>query len=168
MSTYDEYFEIIKCKVSTGTEYSWNCYGETAYEFSCESPDDIEYTISMVFDTTDKTVYELTALDYENGGYYRWVHPDFKDALYDECETRGVEFHTAFDNTDYCDIELDVFLRKAAHIVDGVTKFIDNYVLVPLDIPDDMLFILMTKAHEADVTLNAYIEQILIDRLMNC
>ena len=41
----------------------------------------------------------------------------------------------------------------------------DERVIISFDLPNNILFELMKQAHEQDITLNEYIEQILINEL---
>jgi len=77
-----------------------------------------------------------------------------------EALSRGVDFKQAWDAVNYVDLEDDEdFCEKAEAIRDGIEY--DTRVSVPLTVPDDVLFELMKRAHEQDITLNQLVEQIL-------
>jgi len=66
----------------------------------------------------------------------------------------------AWDDVNYIDLDVDEdFLEKAKSIVNG--EDYDTRVSIPLDLPDDVLFELMKKAHEKDMTLNQLVEEAL-------
>lgn len=166
MNIFNEYMVLINDKITSGSEYCWNCYGTTAYEYSHEQDEGSRYSISIVFDTHDRTVYELTALDYENEVQFRWINPAFKNALKAECKSRNFDFYTAFDDAFYTDISSVVeFLSAAIDIINR--KEDKTTVLVSLDIPDDVLRFLIAQAATEDITLNQYIETILIENLQD-
>ena len=58
--------------------------------------------------------------------------------------------------------ELEViedWIEKATAIVAG--KKYDKRIQVPLNLPDDVMFELMSMAHERDITLNKMVEEVL-------
>jgi predicted DNA binding CopG/RHH family protein len=162
MNIFDEYMKIINYEVTSGSKHCWNCYGDTAYEYSRDQIDDDRYSISMVFDTIDKTVYELTALDYDQEVQYRWINPKFKNALKAECKSRNFDFYTAFDNAIYNDID-DIYemLSTASGMLKDTTT-----VAISLEMPDDLLSFLSEQAHEVGMPLNQYIESILTEQIL--
>jgi hypothetical protein len=85
------------------------------------------------------------------------INPDIDDVEHDK---------TAWDATEWTDLDVaDDFIEKATAIIAG--RDYDTRVQIQLDIPNDLLFKLMTMAHEADMTLNEFIVKILqevIDR----
>jgi hypothetical protein len=118
------------------------------------------HTVSIVFDTRTHVVYEATAYDYKRNRAYRLINPDFKFAHDDEASGRGVDINQAWDDVNYIDLDVDDdFIQKALAII--ADEDYDTRVEVPLTLPDDSLFELMKLAHEADMTLNQYVEQIL-------
>jgi hypothetical protein len=84
----------------------------------------------------------------------------FKEAHDSEADERSVEINQAWDDVNYVDLESDDdFIQKASAIV--ADEEYDTRVDVPLNLPDNQLFELMKLAHEADMTLNQYVEKIL-------
>lgn len=158
MTTLKDFFEAIEYRISEGYEYQWKCFGENVY--SLDSSKLNEYSVSVVFDREDKTVYSLEAWDYTNDNCYRWINPAYLDAYKEDCKSHNVKFENAFDDVDFIDLELaSDLLEKANAMVRGVAY--DERVEVPLTLDNDQLFELMKQAHQADVTLNQYVENIL-------
>lgn len=169
MITLKDFMETVDYKVTEGSEYCWDCYGSDAYRLDSWNQDQDGHTVSIVFDTRTHVVYEASAYDYTRERAYRLINPDFKDAHFVESSARGVIENQAWDDVNYVDLETDEdFLEKAQAIVLG--KDYDTRVQVPLDLSDDLMFKLMTKAHEADMTFNQFVEKVLrddIDRIKN-
>jgi len=154
MITLKQFFETINYRVSEGYNFQWQCYGPNAYGL------DGGAGVSIVFDTKDQTVYQVEAHDYENHRSYRLINPLFNDAYRQECARRGIDDSEAYDNVKFVDLETaEDFIEKAAAIIRG--EDYDTRVSIPVDLPDDTLFILMKQAHDQDITLNIHMENIL-------
>ena len=152
--------EVVDYKITEGSDYCWQCFGPNAYRLDSWNQDQEGHTVSIVFDTRTHVVYEATAYDYKRNRAYRLINPDFKFAHDDEASGRGVDINQAWDDVNYIDLDVDDdFIQKALAIV--ADEDYDTRVEVPLTLPDDSLFELMKLAHEADMTLNQYVEQIL-------
>lgn len=150
--------EAIKYRITEGSEYHWTCFGENVHQI--DSGKHNQYTICVTFDTVTQHVYELQAWDYVKDKTYRWIDPAYVKAYKKECKKHNVGFKNAFDDVDYIDLELaEDLLEKAHAMVEGVDY--DERVSVPLTLEDDVLFELMKRAHEADMSLNNFVEHVL-------
>jgi hypothetical protein len=160
MITLKEFMEVVDYKITEGSEYCWQCFGPNAYRLDSWNQDQEGHSVSIVFDTRTHEVYETSAYDYKRNRAYRLINPDYKFAHDDEASGRGVDINQAWDDVNYIDLDVDDdFIQKALAIV--ADEDYDTRVEVPLTLPDDSLFDLMKLAHEADMTLNQYVEQIL-------
>jgi hypothetical protein len=160
MITVKDFMETVDYKITEGSQYCWLCYGNDAYRLDSWNQDQEGHTVSIVFDTRTQEVYEASAYDYKRNRAYRLINPDYKSAHDDEAAGRDVDINQAWDDVNYIDLETDEdFLEKADAIVAG--KDYDTRVEVPLTLPDDQMFELMKMAHEADLTLNQYVEKLL-------
>jgi hypothetical protein len=66
----------------------------------------------------------------------------------------------AWDGVDYVDLEVDDdWIQKALAIKED--RDYDHKVTVPLELSDDEIFRLMKMAHERDITLNQFVEELL-------
>ena len=154
-------------KITSGSEYNWNCYPDGRY-LDYES----DYAhVSVIYSTVDQTIYQAEisvkreAWD-EDKKPYRWLNPDYKDALYKESTNRNLDTDVAWDDIKWIDLEMEEdFLEKAKAIFNG--KECDTRVQFPIDLDDDVILKLSMEAHKRDITLNKMIEIILqevIDR----
>ena len=161
MITLKQYFETINYRVSEGYQFQWQCYGPNAY--GLESVDNRctdGHSVGIIFDTQDQTVYQVEVHDYKNYRSYRLNNPVFNDARRQECTSRGLDPDEAYDGVKFVDLEtVEDFLEKATAIING--EDYDTRVSIPLELPDDMLFLLMKQAHEQDITLNEHMENVL-------
>ena len=81
-----------------------------------------------------------------------------------EAETRGTNLNEAWGNVDFVDLEVDDdFVEKCLAIKDGEEYSTD--ILVPVDLPDDVLLQAALEAHKQNITLNAYINAVLRELL---
>ena len=166
MITLKDFMEVVDYKITEGSDYCWQCFGPNAYRLDSWNQEQDGHTVSIVFDTRTHVVYEACAYDYSRNRAYRLINPDFVQAHKDEGKARGVEINQAWDDVNYVDLETDDdFLNKARSIV--VDEDYDTRVEVPLTLPDDSLFELMKQAHQADMTLNQYVEKLLRQAIEN-
>jgi hypothetical protein len=164
MITVKDFMVVINYRITEGSDYGWQCYGANAHSLDSWSGDHDGYTVSIVFDTETQTVYEACAYDYRNNRAYRLFHPAFKAAHEKEAKSRGVKIDQAWDDVNYIDLEVsEDFLAKAQAIVAGTDY--DARVQIPVELEDDLLFELMKIAHERDITLNQFVEEVLTVQL---
>jgi hypothetical protein len=115
---------------------------------------------SVVFDTETQTVYEAEVCDYTRNRAYRLINPEYVEAHRKEANQRNVNMNQAWDDVNFVDLDVkEDWLEKAQAIVAG--KDYDTRVQMPLDLDNELLFDLMKRAHEQDITLNQMIEQVL-------
>lgn len=165
MITLKDFMEVVNYRITEGSNYGWSCFGYDSYCLdSWNGDNDNGYTISVVFDTQTQTVYQAEAHDYQRQRSYRLTHPDYVKYRQDEAQHHGVDDSEAWDDVKFVDLEsADDFLEKARAIVAG--EDYDTRVSIPVDIPDDVLFVLMKDAHDKDITLNQLFEKILLDAI---
>ena len=145
-------------RITGGSTYHWQCYGPNARYLDYES----DYAhASVLFDSKTQVVYEasVNAKD-EKLTPYRWLNPEYKDAYYAESADKKIDPNNAWDDTDWCDLEVaDDWLEKANAIFNGLQ--FDKRVQVPLELEDDLMLQLCMEAHKRDITLNKMVEQLL-------
>lgn len=169
MINIKDFMNIVDYRITEGSEYGWRCFGSYAYCLDSWNGEYDGYTISIVFDTQTQTVYEAEAWDYARNRVYRLRHPDYVAAYDAEAKQRGIDPNQAMKNDDgtplkYIDLEVEEdWLDKAGSIVQGLDY--DTRVQMPITLPDDALFRLMQLAHEQDLTLNQFMENILRDEI---
>ena len=161
MITIKNFLECIEYRVTEGSEFRWNCYGPNVrcMEYQSKEGHDAN-SILILFDTVNQTVYEMQAWDYNNSREYRWIHPEYVDAYKKESKNRKFSWKKSVDERKF--INLDVaedILEKSKAIFLG--KEYDTRTMITLEFDDAELFLLMKMAHDADMTLNKFIEHIL-------
>ena len=161
MITIKDFMECISYCITDGFKYEWEIFGPDAYslEYWNGSYED-GVSVSIVFDTKTQLVYEFQAWDYARGNEYRWIHPGYIEGHAAEAELRGVDNNQSYDDNTFTDLEVaEDILEKANAIVAG--DYYDERVIVPLVLDDDQAFLLMKMAHEADMSLNQFVEDFL-------
>lgn len=166
MITLKDWLEAIEYKITEGSVYEWDSYGETPYrlsrwdgQYNLDGP-----TSEVIFDTLDHTVYEVTVSDYKNERCYRWINPSNVEAYRSEAARKKVDPDEAYDNVKFINLELEEdILAKTKLIMSGQPY--DSRVAVPLELEDDEIFQLMKMAHKYDVTLNQLVEKIIVDAI---
>lgn len=160
MITLKDWMEIVEYKVTEGSDYCWNSFGSDAYRLDSWNQEQDGYSIGIVFDRLNQTVYTVEACDYKNNRAYRLINPDYKTQYDQESKDRDVDIDQAWDDVNYVDLETDEdFVRKAKAIVAGLDY--DTKVTVPIELSASDLLALFKQAHEMDITFNQYVEHIL-------
>ena len=162
MITMKEWMELVDYRITEGGEYGWSCYGPNAY--TLDSWNGVHgvggYSFSIVFSTKTQKVYEVSMCDYTNDRAYRMIAENKQAKHRKESQSRAVNLNQAWDDVDYVDLEVvDDFIQKALAIRAGEPY--ENTVSVPIDLPDDLMMFAFKAAHEADMTLNDWMNQML-------
>ena len=152
--------ETVDYRITEGSDFGWRCFGPNTYCLDSWNGEQDGYSVGIIFDTKNQTVYKFEAHDYSKENSYRWVHPDWREIYNNDAKNRGVDNKQAYDDVNFIDLEVaEDMLEKVRAIVNG--EDYDTRIQVPLDLPDSLLNKLFRLAHEQDVTLNEYIETIL-------
>lgn len=162
MITMKEWMELVDYKITEGSDYGWQCYGPNSYMLS--SWNGVHgsggYSFNIIFSTKSHKVYEVEVCDYTNDRAYRMINPDYVKKHNKEAKHRSELANQAWDDVDYVDLEVvDDFIQKCLAIKAG--EVYDTRIQVPIDLPDDMMFEMMKMAHERDMTLNQFVEEVL-------
>jgi hypothetical protein len=164
MITMKEWMDLVNYRITEGSDYGWRCYGSDAYHLDSWNGDQDGHSFTIIFDTKNQTVYEVQAHDYLHQRAYRMINEDFRKKNKKEAKRRDVSKDEAWDDVNYIDLEVDDdFIQKCLSIREG--EDYDTRVEVPLTLPDEQLLDLMKMAHEADMSLNSFVEQVLRDQL---
>lgn len=162
MITIKDFLEAVKYQISDGSEFQWNCFGKNARHLDARVSrwDGNGPSASIVFDTENQTVYQATVYDYSNNRAYRLMgSTEYAQDYQSEANARGVADY-AWDNVKYIDLEtVRDFMEKCSAIFAGESY--DDRVVIPVDLPDHVMFALMKQAHEKDITFNQHVEQVL-------
>jgi hypothetical protein len=152
MITLKEFMELVDYRITEGSEYYCEVYGHNAYSLDSWNGQQDGHSSSIVFDTQTQEVYEVTVCDYKSNKAYRLLNPAYKSDRVNDRE--------AWDEANWIDLEVDDdFFEKALAIMSG--EEFDTRVQVPLNLPKEDMFKMMQMAHERDLTLNQFIEEIL-------
>jgi hypothetical protein len=166
MITLKEWMEIVDYKITEGSDFGWNCYGSDVHMLDSWNGEQDGHSFTVIFDTKTQVVYEVQAHDYVHNRAYRMINEDYRKKAKKEARKRDVNKDMAWDDVDYVDLEVDDdFFQKCLAIKAG--EDYDTRVSVPLELDDDLMFDLMKRAHEKDVTLNKMVEALLQDAIDN-
>lgn len=160
MITLRQFMEVVGYRITEGSNYCWNCYGDRAYSLDSWDGDQDGHSLTITFDTVTQEVYEVQAHDYRRNRAYRLINPEYKAAHDSESASRGVNINEAWEDVNYVDLEVDEdWLQKAKAIVSD--EDYDTRVSVPVDFTDEELLTYMKLAHERDITFNQLVEEAL-------
>jgi hypothetical protein len=161
MNLLEDFMKCVNYRITEGSEYCWKCFGNHAYRLDSWNGEQEGHTVGILFDTKTQETYQLEVCDYQRNRAYRWTNPNFKGAHDEEARaTCPDHIDQAWDDVNYIDLETtEDFFDKASKIVQGVDY--DTRVSVPINMPDDVIFEMMKKAHEMDITFNQLVEQAL-------
>ena len=162
MISMKEWMELVDYKITEGSDYGWQCFGPNSYQLSSWNGlhDKGGWSFNIVFSTKTQKVYSVEVGDYTNDRAYRMINPDYVKKHNKEAKSRDVLGDQAWDDVDYVDLEVDDdFIQKCLAIKAGEEYSTD--VSIPLDLSDEDMLQFMKLAHEADMTFNAYVNQVL-------
>lgn len=167
MITVKEWMEIVDYRITEGSNYGWECFGNNSYTLDSWNGDHNGYSFSIVFDTKTQEVFEVMAHDYKNDRAYRMMNPEYVKKYKKESKRKGCNLNEAWEDVDYVDLEVeDDFIQKCLAIRAG--EDYDEGVLVPINLPDDLLMFAFKAAHEENMTFNDWMNKMLrefIDRV---
>ncbi len=161
-------FNAISYRIVESTPFLYHCFGANeprSYSFSNKNN---EPCGSFVADAAGR-VYELSV---DNGAYdddktrcYRWVDPDFEEALFAEIREHDSDPTIAWDEVKYIEIEVEEdILTKTQAICNGL--IFDTRIITPVDLTDQEFLMISKMAHERDITLNQMVEHIISEVIM--
>lgn len=154
MITLNDWLKLVDYKIVEGYDYKWNCYGKNAAYGLCAGSNAELFSSEIVFCKETYQARELTITDNKNNRTYRFVDPMFAVALQEEANKRG---YAGFYVDYYIDLETpEDFMQKASAIVKGIGY--DERIIIPMEMTDAEMLILMRAAHELDITLNQFVE----------
>ena len=164
MITLKEWMEVVNYRITEGSNFMWDCYGPDSYSLDSWNGEQDGHSFTVIFDTKTQIVFEVQSHDFRTQRAYRLVNPDFKSERDVESNDRNISLNQAWDDVDYVDLETDDdWIQKALAIEVG--EDYDTRVTVPLDLDEHEMFTLMKMAHERDLTLNEFVEEILRELL---
>jgi len=161
MITIKDYMEAVQYRITDGSEYQWSCYGPNArsMEYWNDRYDD-GVSVNMIYDTKTQVVYQMEAWDYAAEKEYRWFHSGYIESYVREANKRGVDYEQSIDGRKFSDLEIaEDILEKATAMV--AEEEYDDRIMIKLELGDPEWVMLMEMAHEADMSVNQFIEQIL-------
>jgi hypothetical protein len=160
MISLKEWMEVVGYRITEGSDYGWQCYGDNGYCLDSWNGHQDGHSFSIIFDTKTQEVYEVQAHDYKHGRAYRMIHPNYAPKYMLEAADRDCPTDEAFEGADYVDLETEEdWLEKASAIASG--EDYDTRVSIPLDFTDEELLTYMKMAHEHDMTFNQFVEEAL-------
>lgn len=156
--------EIFQHKIVNGSDFGWSCY-PNARLLDYEADNAFG---SIVFSTVDQTVYEATVDGNRSDGSgqvcYRWINPQWADAMYSEAKDRDADVTLAYDDFEWIDLDLwEDFAKKASAMFRGEEW--DERIMIEVDLPDDIRLKLYDMAHEQDITFNQLVSNIVSAQL---
>ena len=157
-----DFLNVVDFRVTDSGKFLWPCYGENALALdSWNGKHDKEgMSIHCIFDTETTCVYEMQAWDYSRNREYRWIDPDYVNAYHNVAKTLKVDTHQSIDDRKFIDLEVaEDIIEKATAIFNA--QDYDSRIIVPLDLTEQEELTLMRAAHQADMSVNEYVENVL-------
>ena len=147
MLTLKEWMELVDYKITEGSDYFTNIPG--LYSMSSWNEEQDGFSFFIAFDPKDdQRAYVVEACDYANNRAYRIKDP-------------AIELDkTAWDDVEFTELEVDDDFIEKAQSIKASAEY-DTRVSIPLELEDELLFTLMKKAHEQEITLNKMVEKVL-------
>ena len=96
MITLKDFMETVDYKITEGSEYQWQCYGDHSYQLDSWNQDQDGHSVSIVFDTRTHVIYEASVYDYKRNRAYRLINSDFKLGYDDLAQSRDIDADQAW------------------------------------------------------------------------
>lgn len=157
MITFKDFLEISGYRITQGSPYLWQCFGDGAWHL--ESFEDDRYTLSVVMDTETQKVYVAEAHDYQRDRSMRWIDPEHEDLYRAEAERRGIDADQSWDDVRFRDLDPDTWRQSALALREG--REYDDRASIELELSDEETLRLCMLAHQQDLTLNQFVERLL-------
>lgn len=158
MITMSDFINAINYKITGGSDYGWQCFGNNARWLDSE---DSKYSASIVFNNETQMVFVAEVHEYVNNRSYRWINPLYATEYASEFKSRNIDNTLAYDNIKFVDLEVaNDWIEKCTAITSYNFDY-DPRVQIELNLSEAEIFHLMTLAHKKDVTLNQYVEDLL-------
>lgn len=158
------FLEAIDYRITEGSDYCWQCYGKDAYTLDSWDQEQDGVSATVIFDKKTQLVYEVTVADFKKNKTYRWINSDYVAAYMSEAFERNVNPANAWDDVDYCDVELEEDILNKVQAIMHYQEY-DARIEVPLVVEQETLTELMLQAHKRDITLNQLIELIILEEI---
>jgi hypothetical protein len=161
MITLKQFLEAGQYRITEGSDYGWQCYGDNSYTMDVQAGDWQSNSAHVVFDRVTQEVFQATCYDYKNERAYRIFGSDDARRMHTaECLVRKCDEREAWEDVNYVDLEVDEdFLEKMTAIM--LEQEYDTMVSIPLDLGKEELHTLMLMAHEKNITLNEMVAEVL-------
>jgi len=147
---------------TSGGKYQWNCYGDDAYFLDFKNVQGKACGGAVV-----NSIGEVLETHVEVAGEplcYQWFDKAYREDYLEEARRKNVNPSIAWDSVEFTNLEVEEdFLEKFDAIVH--CKEFDRSILIPLNLPDDELLVIFKLAHEAKMTFNDYVIQLLTQEM---
>jgi hypothetical protein len=87
--TLKDILDAVEYRISGGSDFLWQCFGTNARFLGFANPSGEEYG-DIVFDTKTQEVYNIVAYPTDTAHGVEWINPKFKEAYFNEAETKNV------------------------------------------------------------------------------
>jgi hypothetical protein len=116
MITIEQFLRLVNFKITGGTEFGWNCFGENARFLDSETS---EYSASIIFDAETQVVYVAEYLGTKNDIPYRWINPDFEAAYSAYAKKMSVDISLSWNDEPFFDCSENEFGYYVTKIKSG-------------------------------------------------
>jgi len=139
--------KLFDYRISEGSEFMWKCFGPNARYLDFISPDSIQNSVSVVYDTLTTKIYAMDFCCETVDGVYSWVDPKYEVAHARECKEHNV------DRRNQC-FSKQSFLTMAVDAYAGRTPDVDLALDVDLDLEPSVVHQLHLMAAAKGITFD--------------
>lgn len=103
-------------RVCGGDNYLWHSWGDNARFMEFADVDGMEFC-TVVFDTKTYDVYDICLFVPGTDQCFKWINPEFRDALFQEAKVRNVDPFVAWDDVYFAELtDLDTVIQYTKDI----------------------------------------------------
>lgn len=156
----EDVLKIVEYKMTGADKFLWNCYGPDTRVIDIANKDDDELGSFII--NTKNEVLEVN-LSYEYGKkplFYRWIKPEFKQAVLDEAASRNVDMKFFIDDIVVVDLETETdCLEKMTALYNRLP--VDETIEWDIKLETDLIEQIQKMADENKLSFNEQFNQIL-------
>jgi hypothetical protein len=130
----------------------WLGYKELAIMLSTWDQDQNGRSMDIIFSPITQEVFAVHVHDFSSQRAYRMQIEGFNDDK------------EAWEGVNYTDLESEDDLLDKIIAIFNYEEY-DDRIAIPLDLPDEVLLILMKEAHQKDITFNQYLTEIITEKM---
>ena len=113
MLTIENFMKAVDYKINEGGAYGWDCYGRSAFALDSNRQNG---SMTIIYDTKNQKVYEISCCDYTNNKCFRWIDPKYLRKHILESKRKGHRFEQAWDHIFFVAVDEKKIIKECKKV----------------------------------------------------